>query len=126
MLSTCHSRFHAIFASYISIFTGITTVVLAILVGNAELSMSLIGIALVGITDVAASILVLSIYLPVFLSPPESRCDFIQKRQEARYSIAIGFIMICLGLFLFVDRYGFLCRMFLTFNFTITQSLIYY
>lgn len=103
-MSHFNAKFHAIFASYLSIFTGIATVVLAIFAGNAEISMSMIGMALIGITDVAASIMVLAVYLPSVFASTNWHGGFTQKRQEARYSLAIGVIMVLLGVFLFVDR----------------------
>lgn len=93
-------KFHAIFSAYVSIFAGLIEAFFSIILGHAELSMSLYGIALMAIVDVTGSILVLKIW-------QKYDCDNNREKKilEARYSYIIGVLMMILGLFLVSDRY---------------------
>ena len=96
-------KFHAVFSAYLSIFAGIIEAFFSTILGHAELSMSLYGIALMAIVDITGSVLVLMIWQKY-----DSDRNKEKKILEARYSYIIGVLMMILGLFLVADRYIFL------------------
>jgi hypothetical protein len=49
------SRFHAAFSAWLSILLGFTIAVLAVLAGQQEGSMALIGVAFMGIVDITGT-----------------------------------------------------------------------
>lgn len=91
-------QFHAVFSAYVSIFAGIIEAFFSIVLGHAELSMSLYGIALMAIVDVTSSVLVL------FIWQDSGERNKEKKILESRYSYIIGVLMMVLGLFLVGDR----------------------
>lgn len=92
-------KFHAVFSAYVSIFAGVIEAFFSVILGHAELSMSLYGIALMAIVDITGSVLVLLIWQ----SPDDRNRE--KKILEARYTYIIGVLMMILGLFLVADRY---------------------
>ena len=57
-MNEANAKYHAVFAAYLSLLTGTVGVVISIMTADAELSMSLYGMALIEVIDVAASIMV--------------------------------------------------------------------
>jgi len=78
---------------------GIVEATLSLWYGHAEISMSLYGIALMAIVDITGSVLVLAMWQSSY-----NKERLISDRlREMNYSIAIGSMMIMLGIFLIVD-----------------------
>lgn len=92
-------KFHAIFSAYVSIFAGLIEAFFSVMLGHAELSMSLYGIALMAIVDITGSVLVLMVWQKY-----DNDKNKEKKILEARYSYIIGVLMMILGLFLVADR----------------------
>ncbi|KAJ1417317.1 hypothetical protein B484DRAFT_422041 [Ochromonadaceae sp. CCMP2298] len=90
------SRFHAAFSAWLSILVGLTIAVLAVLAGQEEGSMALIGVAFMGIVDITGSVMVLLIYGTIHAHAKDDR-------KEAQYSLVIGVLMLGLGVFLATD-----------------------
>ena len=91
-------RTHAILSAYLSILAGAIEAGLSLWYGHSEISMSLYSIALMAFVDITGSVLVL------FMWQRSSKERLVSDRlQELSYSMAIGVLMIFLGIFLMVD-----------------------
>ena len=101
-MSESSARFHAILSAYLSIVAGLLEAVLSISLGSEEDSMSLYGIALMGFVDVTGSLLILNLFQCRRTSYAGERSQQ-DKRTEIIYTIAIGLLMVVLGVFLIVD-----------------------
>lgn len=93
------ARFHAVLSAYLSIAAGLVEASLSLMSGHAEVSMSLYGIALMAFVDATGSVLVLMMWQG---SSGEERL-VSERLREMRYSIAIGSLMMFLGVFLIAD-----------------------
>ena len=100
-MNGANAKYHAVFAAYLSLLTGTVGVVISIMAADAELSMSLYGMALIEVIDVAASIMVLYIYQPTCF---KELSESAQDRIENQYSFMLGGLMFVLGVFLLTDR----------------------
>ena len=107
-MNSANARLHAVASAYLSLSSGITGVILSVIAADAELSMSLYGMAMIGIVDVAASVLVLLVYQPSCLRlvnrGSNQLTNSAEIQLENKFSFAIGVLMALLGLFLLTDR----------------------
>lgn len=75
---------------------------LKMIAGHADISMSLYGIAIMAIVDITGSILVL-----IFWQGNDTTVrGLTQTVRELQYSYIIGALMMLLGIFLILDRYS--------------------
>lgn len=98
------ARLHAVAAAYMSISTGVTGIALGLVAANAEFSMSLYGMAIVGAVDVSASCFVLLVYQATCADAYFEVDNPHRKRKETLYSYFIGGLMAMMGTFLAIDR----------------------
>lgn len=102
--------FHAVLAAYLTIVAGTVEMILSMLAGKTDMSMSLYAVALMSILDVAGGCLILTIWQdriddPGYVDKLERiEAAEAEKLTDLRYSFAIGMSMIIMGLFLMADR----------------------
>eukprot|EP01035_Chromulina_nebulosa_P019997 gene19997-25969_t len=82
---------------------GIIEAILSTVAGHEDSSMSLYGIALMAFVDITGSVLVLKLWQFSKKRGPNGERLLSEKIKEMTYSIAIGYLMILLGIFLIMD-----------------------
>jgi hypothetical protein len=97
--------FHAVLSAYLSIFAGIVEAVLSIMAGTTDISMSLYGVALMALVDIAGSMLILLLWQCRPANCDETNRGSMERMRDLQYTSIIGVFMILLGLFLMTDRY---------------------
>lgn len=103
-------EFQAVVSAYASILCGAVAIILSILAGREDFSLSLYGIALLEITDISGDILVLTIWQrrkdeSEMTSSKELRAARAsQKVMEAWSSFTIGVFLLICGMFLCAER----------------------
>ena len=97
-ISEDNGKMHAVLSAYLSIAAGVVELIMSSVAGFTEVSMSMFGISLVAFVDIMGSILVLLLW-QCKRSDADSRAE---RLRELRYSVAIGVLMILLGVFLLI------------------------